>query len=187
MVTKTKSRFRGTSGLLSLEASIALTIFIFLMLFMFSFLVVFEARNQIAHVLLSTADSLSKDPLANEVPADDDIVQQLLYGLYNSSAASHGTYTDATKWYDADESTVQDTIKARFVAYLGGGDEKEAGRILKNLNIANGLDGLDFSGSCVKDGKLFLCVSYKLEYEFQVFGLDGVDMTQSCCSKLWKE
>jgi len=186
MVTNSKRRFRGTSGLLSLEASIALTLFIFLMLFMFSFLVVFEARNQVAHVMLSTADSLSKDPLANEAPADDDIVQELLYGLYNATANSHGTYTDSSKWYDSDETVIQETIKARFIAYIAGGDKEEADRILRGLNIVDGIEGLDFSGSCVADGNLYLNISYKIEYEFQVFGLEPMSMSQSCCSKLWK-
>lgn len=186
MAINSKRRFRGTSGLLSLEASIALTLFIFLMLFMFSFLVVFEARNQVAHVMLSTADSLSKDPLANEAPADDDIVQELLYGLYNATADSHGTYTDSTKWYDSDETVIQETIKARFIAYLAGGDKDEADRILRSLNIVDGIDGLDFSGSTVSDGNLYLSISYKLEYEFQVFGLEPMSMNQTCCSKLWK-
>lgn len=153
---------------------------------MFSFLVVFEARNQVAHVMLSTADSLSKDPLANEVPADDDIVQELLYGLYNATADSHGTYTDPTKWYDSDETVIQDTIRARFIAYLAGGDKEEADRILRDLNIVDGLEGLDFSGSCIVDGNLYLSISYKIEYEFQVFGLETLSMNQSCCSKLWK-
>ncbi len=57
---------RRDSGLLSLEASISLTIFIFLMLFMYSFFVVFEAQNAIAHVLLNTADSMSKDIYSNK-------------------------------------------------------------------------------------------------------------------------
>ncbi len=186
MATKFKKACRKTSGLLSLEASIALTLFIFLMLFMFSFLVVFEARNHVAHVLLSTADSLSKDPIANEVPADDDIVQQILYGIYNATSDSHGTYTDPTKWYDGEETVIHETIKNRFVAYLAGGDAEEADRILRGLNIVDGLNGLDFSGSHVDGDDLCISVSYQLEYEFRVFGLGVLSMNQTCCSRLWK-
>ena len=178
-------KWRSTSGLLSLEASIALTIFLFLMLFMFSFLVVFEARNQIAHVLLTTSDSLALDAFANETPKEDSL-QEILYGLYGSSTDSEGTYTDSSKWYDADEIRLQETIKARFVAYLAGGSKDEADRILRSLNIVDGLEGLDFSKSRVADGDLILEVTYKIDYEFQVFGRGGLEFKQVCCSKLWK-
>lgn len=153
---------------------------------MFSFLVVFEARNQMAHVLLTTADSLALDPFANEAP-EDDTLQEILYGLYGSSTDSEGVYTDSSKWYDGDTAELQETIKARFVAYLAGGDTNEAEKVLHSLNIVNGLEGLDFSNSHVTDGKLFLDVRYKIEYEFQVFGLNSLELSQSCCSKLWKE
>ena len=185
MGTKKHGKWSCTCGLMSLEASIALTIFLFLMLFMFSFLVVFEARNQVAHTLLTTSDSLALDAFANEAPQEDSL-QQILYGLYGSSTDSNGTYTESGKWYEAEASELQKTIKARFVAYLAGGDVDEADKILRSLNIVDGLDGLDFSKSKVEDDKLFLEVCYKIEYEFQVFGLNSLALSQSCCSKLWK-
>lgn len=185
MDTKNNGKWCSTSGLLSLEASIALTIFLFLMLFMFSFLVVFEARNQIAHVLLTTADSLALDAFANETPKENSI-QEILYGLYGSSTDSEGTYTDSSKWYDGDKTVLQEVVEARFVAYLAGGSTEQANRILESLNIVNGLEGLDFSASHVTNGELFLVVKYNIEYEFQVFELDSLELSQSCCSKLWK-
>lgn len=171
--------------MLSLEASIALTLFLFLMLFMFSFLVVFEARNQIAHVLLTTTDSLALDAFANEAPQDDTL-QDILYGLYGASTNSEGTYTDSSKWYDAEDAELQKTIRDRFVAYLAGGSTDKADEVLRSLHIVDGLAGLDFSDSHVKDGELFVVVKYKLEYEFQVFGAGDLQLQQSCCSKLWK-
>lgn len=185
MGTKKNSKWSDTSGLLSLEASIALTMFLFLMLFIFSFLVIFEARNQMAHVMLTTADSLAIDAFANEAPQEDTL-QEIMYGLYGSTTDSEGTYTDSSKWYAGDEAALQETIKDRFVAYLAGGDTEEADKILRSLNIVDGLDGVDFSSSHVTDGELFLVIEYKIEYEFQVFGLDGLELRQSCCSKLWK-
>lgn len=185
MGTKMSRTWRSTSGLLSLEASIALTMFLFLMLFLFSFLVVFEARNQVAHVLLTTSDSLALDAFANEAPKEESL-QNILYGIYGASTDSEGTYTDSSKWYDGDSAELQETIKARFVAYLAGGSTDEANKILNSLNIVNGLDGLDFSDSYVADGNLFVIVKYKIDYEFQVFGLGSLELSQSCCSKLWK-
>lgn len=175
----------GTSGLLSLEASIVLTTFILLMLLMSSFFVVYETRNEMAHVLLTTADSLALDAFANEMPKDDTI-QSILYNLYGSKTESSGTFTNHTKWYDGDEAALQQAIRERFIAYVAGGDPDEADRILKDLNIVDGTQGLDFSASKIVDGKLYLEVHYEMEYEFQVFDLKGFTMSQSCCSKLWK-
>lgn len=182
---KVKSFWRNTKGVLSLEASIALTFFIFLMLFMYSFFVVFEARNQIAHVLLTTTDSLALDAFVNETPGESTI-QELLYGLYGKNAESNGVFTDYTKWYDGDEQQLQNTIDARFAAYLADGDTTEANRILESLNIVGGFDGLDFSGSHVDGDDLYVVVRYTLEYEFNLFGLGTIEMEQSACSKLWK-
>lgn len=184
MVTKFKNVQNQTRGLLSLEASIALTIFIFLMLFMYSFLVVFEARNQIGHVLLTTADSLSLDAFATDTLGDDSSLKGILYGIYTNHTESNGTFTENSEWYDDDD--IKEIVKTRFIAYLAGGDYDEADKILKGLNIVDGIDGLDFSNCSISDNELTLDVKYNIEYEFQVFGLDELTFSQSCCSKLWK-
>lgn len=174
----------NTGGLLSLEASFALTIFIFLMLFMYSFFVVFEARNEIGHVLLTTADSLALDAFANETLADES-VKGILYKLYGSSVDSDGTFTESDKWYE-DENQVQEVVEARFIAYMAGGDRDEANKILEKLNVENGIEGLDFSASKVSGSDIILQVDYTLKREFKVFGLKDMKFSQSCCSKLWK-
>lgn len=184
MVTKFKNIKNRTRGLLSLEASIALTIFIFLMLFMYSFLVVFEARNQIGHVLLTTADSLSLDAFATDTLGDDSSLKGILYGIYTNHTESNGTFTENSKWYD--DENIEDIVKTRFIAYLAGGDYDEANKILEDLNIVDGIDGLDFSNCSISDGELTLDVKYNIEYEFQVFSFDEMTFSQSCCSKLWK-
>lgn len=185
MDTDTRKKDK-TSGLLSLEASIALTIFIFLMLFMYSFLVVFEARNEIAHTLLTTADSLALDALANETLGNDRTIQGNLYEIYGKVSDDNGLFTETQKWYSGDAAEIQDTVETRFIAFLAGGDRDEADRVLKSLKVVKGIDGLDFSKSHVSENKLFLEVQYQLEYEFQVFGMDRLTFSQSCCSKLWK-
>ena len=175
-----------TSGLLSLEASISLTIFIFMMLFVYSFLVVFEARNQMAHVLLTTADSLALDAFANEtVDEKDESIQGVLYQLFSNYQDGNGTYTESTNWYAGSIADTQSVVEARFVAYLAGGDRNEADRILRSLNIVDGLNGLDFTGSKVDSGNIIIQVSYTVQYEFNAFGMKDLKMQQSACSKLW--
>ena len=196
---------KSESGLLSLEASIALPVFIFIMLFMYSFFVIFEARNEIGHVLLSTADSMALDAFATETMVGEDInLQSLLYGVFGSTSASNGIFSTTEKWYDNsnneknisnsdggdtaldENSQIESVIKQRYIAYMAGGDSDKADEILKKLHVVDGLAGLDFSKSRVSGSDLYLVVSYKIEYEFDILSPNGIVMEQSCCSKLWK-
>lgn len=185
-------------GLLSLEACIAVTIFIFLMLFMYSYFVVFEARNAVAHAMLATANSLSLDAYASNTLRNDEVMNAVFDSVYGQAANILNDFNDNRKWYD--DSVVEngnggtelsadfsDVIQKRFYAYLGGGDSGRAAAILDRYHIKDGKDGLDFSGSYVdSDDRLHLSVRYTIQYEFQVFHLNDLDMEQSVCSRLWK-
>lgn len=176
---------RGERGLLSLEACIAVTIFMFLMLFMYSFFVVFEARNAIGHSVLATANSLSLDAYGNSKYGDADTVAKIFYSIYGTSGVNDSGFVDTQKWYDSGASGLEGAIQTRFLAYLGGGDKQRANELLERYHIQNGAEGLDFSGSKVEGGRLYLSVKYTIEYEFQVFNLDVLKMEQKACSKLW--
>ena len=190
-----KRKKNGESGLLSLEASIVLTIFIFLMLFMYSFFVVFEARNEMAHLVLSTANSLALDTYASDKMDNSNTAAKVIYSIYSITVNDDNQFTDTRKWYqttEVDGAVVQNTafaevVEDRFIAYLTDGDEKKAEEILDKLNIVNGREGLDFSGSYVSGNNLYVTVSYTIEYEFNLFGLGTLKMEQSACSKLWKQ
>lgn len=190
-----KKKKHGESGLLSLEASIAVTIFIFLMLFMYSFFVVFEARNEMAHVLLSTSNSLALDAYANDTLGNSDVISDLLYSLYGNVVDDDNQFTDTRQWYDSagsDETSVPtgvfaEVVEERFIAYLTNGDPTQAEAVLDGYHIVGGRDGLDFTGSYVSGNNLYIKVSYTIEYEFNMFGLGTLEMEQSACSKLWKQ
>lgn len=184
-------------GLLSLEACIALPIFMFLMFFLYSFFVVFEARNEMAHVLLSTADSLSFDACENSGLGESGTVGQVFYRLYGMNTNSQSDFTDYRTWYDfaaaedgqgnqSIDGTFEDIIRSRFIAYLTGGESAEAEEILERYHVKDGVNGLDFSGSRVEGGKLYLSVKYTLTYEFRVFDGGEARFEQSACSRLWK-
>ncbi len=173
---------------MSLEASIVVVIFLFLMLYLYSFFIIFEARNMIGHCLLSSADSVSFDTYASDKVMDGE-------GLSNIYGALYGIGKDLglsdekgfTSWNERDENTAE-VVKERFLAYLSGNgkEQGEAEKILKRLHIVGGVGGLDFSGTEIKDDKLYATVDYSIEYTFQVFGLKSLHMRQSCCSKIWK-
>lgn len=188
---------KNEQGLLSLEACIAVTIFIFLMLFIYSFFVVFEVRNEMGHVTLSTANSMSFDVYENSTLGGSGTVGQIFYNIYGQATNSQNDFSDFRKWYenstetDADGNVAlstdfADVIKARFVAYLTSGESDKADEILKRYHVVDGVDGLDFSGSYVSGGKLYLSVKYEIEYEFNVFNLGNNKFEHTVCSKLWK-
>lgn len=190
-------RKKRESGLLSLEACIAVTIFIFLMLFMFSYFGVYEARNEMAHAVLATANSLGLDAYESDALTGADTIVSVLREFIGASGAGDSPYTDRRKWYNGanvtqdDGSTVlsgdfADVARTRFLAYLGGGDPAQAEKVLKRYNIRDGVDGLDFSGSHSDGEKVWLSVRYTIDYEFRVFHTTGLEMEQTACSKLWK-
>lgn len=192
------SRFRKKEqGLLSLEACIAVTIFIFMMLFLYSFFVVFEVRNEMGHVTLSTANSMAFDPYENSTLGASDTVGQVFYNIYGQVTNSNNDFTDFRQWYDNSTETdadgnvtisaeFADVIKTRFIAYLTSGNPDKADEILSRYHVVNGVDGLDFSDSHISDGKLYLSVKYEIEYEFNVFNFVNNKFEHTSCSKLWK-
>lgn len=191
-----KNICREEKGLLSLEASIALTVFIFLMLFMYSFFVVFEARNAMGHAVLSTANSLSLDVYDTKLFKDGDastqIVRDVFRGVYGSAGRENSVFVSRDDWYtvgaDGELSgSFEDTVRTRFLAYLGGGDIEHASEVLEGYHIQNGAGGLDFSNSRTDGKNLYVSVQYTIEYEFQIplFSLDALKMEQKACSKLW--
>lgn len=90
------------AGLLSLEASITLTIFIFLMLFLYSYFVVFEARNEIAHALLASTNSIAFDAFENERFELSGDVSQLFYSIHNKNVPKTD-YTSNSMWEKVDD------------------------------------------------------------------------------------
>lgn len=83
---------------------------------------------------------------------------------------------------------LEKAIRKRFVAYLSGGNTAQAERILKRYKIVGGVDHLDFSGSYISSGKLYVSVKYEIEYTFNTFKVPGqkpLRFEHTACSKLW--
>lgn len=185
----------GERGLLSLEACISVTIFIFLMLFMYSFFILFEARNIMAHALLATTDSMAKDAYESSNDADRETVIGLLSSFYETNIPNGSDFSDRRDWYteaserdagaEVQTGTEHDVFRTRFIAYLGNGDAGRAAKLVERLKIRGGLEGLDFSKTKVEGGALYGSVSYKIDYVFDVFSKDGLELEHTACSKIW--
>ena len=154
------------------------------------------AQNITSHVVLQATQSLatevySIDKLLLESSADatnvGDFLGDLIRDLSNVDTDAREDKTNfnfEAKWYEQDD--VSEAVKSRFVGYLNGGNEEEASSFLKNLNIVNGLDGLDFSGSYVENDTLYVNLKYEMEYDFQPANMENIKVEQTACSKLWK-
>lgn len=187
---------KSEKGLLSLEASIVVTMFIFFVLFLYSFFIIFEARNEMAHVLLTTTNSLALDAYETENLKDTENLSWFLYYIYERNKEDDKGFATTTKWHKASPGVDEDgnpviatdleiAIKERFIAYLADGDTAEANRILDMYNIVGGVDGLDFSNSKVQSGNLYVDLVYAIDYQFNLFGIGKIQLKQSACSKLW--
>lgn len=108
------------------------------------------------------------------------------------------SYWDGSKWVmkPPPEGTtvevvnkVEEAVKLKFIGYFAGGaeDPKEAAdELLTRMNVVDGLDGLDFSGSYVEDDVLYIVLKYELKYDFDTWGADNLTVEQKACAKLWK-
>lgn len=78
-------------------------------------------------------------------------------------------------------------LRERFFSYLAGSDNtRDVEAILKKYHISSGMNSVDFSKSKIVNGDLYVIVSYKLDYEFNIMNLFALQLEQTACSKLWK-
>lgn len=184
---------RTDRGAVTLEACISVLSFLVLMLLLSSLFVMFMAQNVTAHTVLQTSQSLSLENYTIEKMVLEDgkigSVSDYLAGFVRhlfGSTEKKPNFVVGSHWKEGDSGTIAEVVKNRFIGYLSGGDETKADEYLEMLNVVDGLDGLDFSGSYVEDDTLYIVLKYKLEYDFNIWDLGIVDVEQRTCSKLWK-
>lgn len=196
------------SGVISLEASISLTLFLFFMFLLYSLFVVFEARNVMAHALLASTNSLAIDAYETDKIHDaGDNVFALVENILGAGDGNTENFVSKEEWYKRDNFSgniyavtptenpvgdsrvsqeMYDVVKARFIAYLGASDEDSAEAILNRYHIKGGLDGIDFSGTYISGKDLYVTITYTIEYEIDMFNLGENTFTHTACSRIWR-
>ena len=180
-------------GAITLEACVSVLSFLILMLFLSSFFVMFMAQNVTGHAMLQTAQSLSFEAYSEKLTKKDDgsastvtdNVQLLVKKMFGS-AKDNPSFVNDTYWTNDKETEIAQIVKKRFIGYVQGGEYTKADDFLKMLNISKGMDGLDFSGSKIQDGILYITIKYELEYDFNLWGIKPVPVEQTACAKLWQ-
>lgn len=181
-------------GIISIEASLALTTFVFCVLSLLSYMHLFVAKNVVSHAMVQTCQSLAMDSYKSQLMVDklNDYVLlwKELEGYTDSEAkAPESAFVpEGFEWY-ASEASLKEAVRQVSMAYLGGieGNSKTvADELLKSLRIKDGMDGLEITNISIADGDLSFTVKYTVELWFTpVFGLDGIENEQTVTGRLW--
>lgn len=160
-----KEKDRGT---LTMEACIVVPVFVILMLFTSGLLILFTGQQVVLHTLVQSTKSMALDPYTTQriSTGDETALAEMFSDLF---AARGGDHASADAWFDG-EASLEGELADRFEAYLRG-DGRDAAKTLETLGVKDGLSGLDFSGSTLKDGVLTVKLTY-----LQHFPLSTVDI-----------
>ena len=179
---------RGDRGIISLEACISVISFLLLMLVLAGFFRMFMAQNMTAHAALETAQSLSLEAYSAKKLGNGSLksVGDFINGLFGK--IDDDNFSSYEDWFSSEskQAALPGIAKTRFAAYISGDSEQEADELLERLNVVDGMDGIDFSGSYVENGMLYIVVKYELKYDFKLGKLSTVKVNQKACAKLWE-
>ena len=195
-------------GILTLEASISLTIYLFAMMFLMNFGQIYRAQNYMTHGLLQTGRMLAFSSyeygtettfskLSNEFMGSvtrlfssvDD--SGILNGTIVGDTILEGTRLDDNvvprskieqNWTDGKYS---EAAKTAF-GYCAGRNTRETNQELKRYGIAGGIESVDFTKTCCVGSDLCLRVEYKVDLPFAFFNISDIKMHQQIVCGLWK-
>ena len=180
---------KKNKGSLVIEASIAMTAFLFMVLFFLNFAQVYQAQSFIAHEAFQTSQTLAVESFTREKVGGSGTLEAVtkVADFYASITGSKGA-RGATDSYRS-LGTVSDLnaiVREEFVNSYVTEPERQSDDLdtkLKRLGIKDGLAGLDFSGTTIKDSMIEIHVSYKVQLKFSFFGLREISLFKTACSK----
>lgn len=167
-------------GILTIEASIVLTLSLLFILFLFGFARMYNAQSTVSHAVLQSSDAVALESYLREatLTGSEADVTELANRFMGTTSISADSYTSLRS------ADVPKIAKEKFV-YALGNNETEADEKLKSLGVKNGLAGVDFSGSKMDLGNddVIVYATYTIETQFPVFGMEEVTVTKAAKSK----
>lgn len=167
-------------GILTVEASIVLTLCILFMLFLFSFARVYNAQSTVSHAVIQSADAVALESHLREetFTGSEADVTEMANRFMGTTSISADSYTSLRS------ADVPKIAEEKFV-YAIGKNESEADEKLKRLGVKDGLAGVDFSASRIDLGNddVIVYVNYTIEMQFSVFGMDEIAVTKAAKAK----
>ncbi len=167
-------------GILSVEASIVLTLCTLFILFLFSFGRLYSAQSTVSHAILQSSDALGLESYLRE---------NVLYGDAAGTVELANRFTGSTT-VSADSFTslrsadITKLAREKFV-YAIAATEAKADEKLKKLGVKDGLSGVDFSSSRMDLGNddVIVFANYTVELQFPVFGFKEITVSKAAKSK----
>ena len=167
-------------GILTVEASIVLTLFLLFVLFLFSFARMYRAQNMISHATMQSADALALESYIREVAHDEDASEIIKLGnqLSGLTSLSEESFTSLRA------ADIPKLAKEKFAVAISS-SEANADAILKKLGVKGGLSGVDFSVSKMDldSNDVIVYANYTLELQFPVFGFSEINVTKAARAK----
>lgn len=167
-------------GILTVEASIVLTLCILFILFLFSFARVYSAQSLVSHAVLQSSDAVALESFLREstLTGSEADVTELANRFMGTTSISADSYTSLRS------ADVPKIAKEKFV-YALGNNASAADQKLKKVGVKDGLAGIDFSASKIDLGNddVIVYVNYTIQMQFPVFGMDEISVTKAAKSK----
>lgn len=171
-------------GILTVEASIVLTLMTLFTLFLFSFIRIYRAENMVSHATLQAADAMALESYLRENALDDkadDVV-------YLANRLTGASTLNVENFESLRSANVPAIAKEKFIAAVSN-SEANANTILTNYGVKGGLSGIDFSTSTIDLDRddVIVNVSYTLKLQFPIFGASEISVTKSAKAKTFGE
>ena len=171
---------KGERGILTVEASIVLTLCTFFILFLFSFVRVYSAQSLVSHAVLQSSDAVALESYLREQAYSGKEAQivELANRLNGSGVVSGDSFTSLRS------ADLPKVAKEKFV-YAISDTETAADRKLKTLGVKDGLSGVDFSASRIDLGNddVIVYARYTIEMQFPIFGFKEIEVSKAAKSK----
>jgi hypothetical protein len=168
------------SGMLTIEASIALTAFMFLVLFILNFGNVYRAQSLVSHATNQTSQALAIESYFRETFFDSRLGNSLF--VADVLGFDQSGISDLYISLENPRADLKNIIKTHF-AYSIADSVESADKLLRDKGVVNGLAGVDFSMSKVKDSNIIVSAKYKVKLQFSFFGYKEIPFSKAVKTK----
>lgn len=187
--TRIKKGMEESSGVVTLETAISLTIFLFVFLIIFGMVRIVVAQNYMTHALVQSTKSLSLDPYRKQTLGGTTTDFNQFFSKYGDVCDDYKEvgikkFSGTGDWYP-DGPPSEDEVSRRFFAFLCGDDNSSsANEMFKMLGIKDGASGVDFDVRL--DGKdIVVTIQYTIEYWMDAIEGTDVNLEQTYRSRIW--
>ena len=167
-------------GVLTVEASIVLTVCILFILFLFSFARIYSAQSMVGHAVIQASDAIALESYFREETrtGSEADVTELANRFLGTTSITADNYTSLRS------ADVPAIAREKFILAIDS-NEAKADEKLRRLGVKDGISGIDFSRSNIELGPddVIVHVTYKLEMQFSVFGMNEITVTKAAKSK----